>query len=113
MCDKVNLPGRSSLNDKGYQLADFAKKLSFSSYSLFSLLQGQDSHFQSLKLPRGKYLRALRVGKWSSTQKALNSVPSVLHFSAFISKAVVDRVGIPKCKFMMIGLMEPLLFSLA
>ena len=34
-CNNLNLPARSSLNCKGYQLADFAKKLSFPSYSLF------------------------------------------------------------------------------
>ena len=34
-CDKMILPARSSLNSKGFQLADFAKKLSFPSYSLF------------------------------------------------------------------------------
>ena len=35
VCDKLNLPARSSLNYKGFQHADFAKKLSFPSYSLF------------------------------------------------------------------------------
>ena len=35
VCDKLNLPARSSLNNKGFQQVDFAKKLSFLSYSLF------------------------------------------------------------------------------
>ena len=35
VCDKLNLPAWSSLNDKGFQLTDFTKKLSFLSYSLF------------------------------------------------------------------------------
>ena len=35
VCDKLNVPARSLLNDKGFQLTDFAKKLSFPSYSLF------------------------------------------------------------------------------
>ena len=35
VCNKLNLPARSSLNDKGFQLTDFAKKLSVPTYSLF------------------------------------------------------------------------------
>ena len=34
-CDKLDLPARSSLNSQGFQLADFAKTLSFPSYSFF------------------------------------------------------------------------------
>ena len=34
VCNKLNLPARSSLNSKGFQLADFVKMLSFPSYSL-------------------------------------------------------------------------------
>ena len=34
-CNKLNLPARSSLNDKGFLVMDFAKKLSFMSSSLF------------------------------------------------------------------------------
>ena len=34
-CDKMNLPDRSLLNSEGFELGDFAKKLSFPSYSSF------------------------------------------------------------------------------
>ena len=51
-CDKSNLhvPARSSLNYKGFQLADFAKTLSLLSYSLFSFSHGQVGHLQFIEI---------------------------------------------------------------
>ena len=50
MCNKLNLPVESLLNSQGFQLADFAKKLSFSSYSLFFVSHGQVSHLQLIEV---------------------------------------------------------------
>ena len=38
VCNKLNVPSKFALNSKGFQLTDFAKKLSFPSYSLFFVL---------------------------------------------------------------------------
>ena len=45
---KLNLPGRSSLNSEGFQLADFAETLSLPRYSSLSL--GDDGHFETLRI---------------------------------------------------------------
>ena len=52
VCNKFNLPARSSLNFKGFELTDFAKKLYFLSYSSFFTFARPKRPFQSLKLPR-------------------------------------------------------------
>ena len=49
MCDELNLPAMSLLNSRGFQLADFTKKLSFLSYTcslFFVFARGQVDHFQ-------------------------------------------------------------------
>ena len=76
VCNKLNLPipARSSLNNKGFQLTDFAKKLFFlSSSSFFTFARPKrPSSFTEVASSIGDhYLRALIVGKWSSTWKAL------------------------------------------
>ena len=48
--NKLNLPAWSSLNSKGFQLADLAKKLSFPSYGMFSLLHSPRRPFAIIKV---------------------------------------------------------------
>ena len=50
VCDKLNLPTKSSLNSKGLQLADFAKKLSFLSYSLFFVFPWPSQPFAFIEI---------------------------------------------------------------
>ena len=61
LCDKLNLPAKSPMNAKGFQLADFTKKLSFPNYS-----SGQVGHFQFIEVAKDCvatfYLRVVRVG---------------------------------------------------
>ena len=62
MCDKLNLPARSSLITKGFQLADFTKELSFRSYSLlftvsFSIIEVatcQYNYSESTEVPNAQ-----------------------------------------------------------
>ena len=55
--DKLNLPAKSLLNAKGFQLADFAKKVSFPSYSFFFHFRTAKSAIcNSLKLPHSKFI---------------------------------------------------------
>ena len=110
--DKLNLQAQLSLNFEGFQLADFAKKLSFSSYSLFFTFARPGRPFSIIEVSTGVVplttiqLRALRVGKWSSVQKALNvqcvridmvyakanPAPRVFHFVAFIYTSYYETV---------------------
>ena len=58
VCNELNLPARSLLHFEGFQLTDFAKKLSFSSYSLFCFWHRQTvDHFAPL-LPSRMWVRS-------------------------------------------------------
>ena len=94
VCDKLNLPARSSLNYKGFQLADFAKKLC---YSLFFVFARPNQPFLIIVVATWQfllqddlYLRVLKVGKWSSHVHAcmhaiiINSPPSALVLLFFL-----------------------------
>ena len=50
VCDKLNLLARSSLNDKDFQLMDFAKKLSFPIMACFLFSHGQVGHLQFIEV---------------------------------------------------------------
>ena len=53
LCNKMNIPANFSPNSKGFQLRDFAKKLSLTSYSLFfifSIAKSAIFHSQYRKL---------------------------------------------------------------
>ena len=60
VCDKLNLPARSSLNPKGFQLADFAKMLSFLSYSLFFAFTNSSKLLYVASSPDDLYLRVFK-----------------------------------------------------
>ena len=76
LCDKLNLPDRSSLNSEGFQLVNIAKMLSLPSYSLFFALARRRQPFWNIEVAAWRsiddhYQRALNVGKRLSALKAL------------------------------------------
>ena len=56
VCDNLNLPSMSSLNSKGlYKMQISLKHFLSQVTACFSLSHGQGGHFQSWKLPHGKF----------------------------------------------------------
>ena len=53
LCDKLNLPDRSSLNLEGFQLADLLKRFLSRVIACSLLLHGEGGHFETSKLQRG------------------------------------------------------------
>ena len=77
VCEKLNLPAKSLLNAKGFQLEDFAEMLTFTSYSLFIVFAR------------------------SSDIKCMHCMPnlasSIQHFSAFLLNLTVTIVAKGSC----------------
>ena len=75
VCNTLNLPVKSLVNSKGFQLTDFAKKVPFPSCSLIFIFTQPSRPFairwscHVVNSSDDLYLQVLRVGKWSSDVK--------------------------------------------